>query len=309
MERSHFDGTILQHFGYSLLAGMFTAITFGIGAPWAYCGLHRWEANHTVIESKRLEFSGTGLQLFLLCLKLIFLPIFIIIGAALILRIFVETKIGTVVGGFMLFALLILFIFYGSFAFIQFKKWIVGHTSFQVHVFSNIPESVPQASQVYSQPIAVEQKRFPLKSKDLVKAEGMITYCEWFHFESGVSKPLYKKLFEKAESSVSPDKEVVMTFMALGDYKSQMENGGPCACVMSATKFIVAFDREVITIPITDIDGFSVVSGSPMSVITMSHRYGELKLGVENSTLPLLLNFCNEALSDCKKEIEELSVK
>lgn len=166
------------------------------------------------------------------------------------------------------------------------------------------PKSVPK-----SQPQPVARKPFPLKSKDLVKAEGMVTYCEWFHFESGASKELCKRLFEKTESSVSPDKEVVMTFMALGDYKSQMENGGPCACVMSATKFIVASDREVITIPITDIDGFSVVSGSPMSVITMSHRYGELKLGVENSTLPLLLNFCNEALADCKKEIEELSAK
>lgn len=140
MKKSYFDGTVLQHFGYSLLAGMFTAITFGIGAPWAYCGLHRWEIKHTVIDSRRLEFDGKGLQLLLLALKLFFLPILIFICAALIYRPFVETDIGPLISILTGLALLILSIFYGSFVVIQFSKWAVSHTHFSTQILSSDTE-------------------------------------------------------------------------------------------------------------------------------------------------------------------------
>lgn len=172
MEKSYFDGTVLQHFGYSLLAGMFTAITFGIGAPWAFCGLHRWETKHTVVESKRLEFDGKGLQLFLLILKLMLLPILILIVAALILRPFVETKIGAVIGGITFLALLILSIFYGSYAFIQLKKWIVGHTFFQVHVLNEATETTPKTDAVQVQPVQIQAPPYP----DLASAS---TFTPW----------------------------------------------------------------------------------------------------------------------------------
>lgn len=149
VEKSYFDGTVLQHFGYSLLAGMFTAITFGIGAPWAYCGLHRWEVKHTVIESKRLEFDGTGLQLFLLVLKLVFLPILVLIGAMLIFRPFAETEIGPVVAVLIGLPLLVLSIFYGSFVVIQTNKWIVCHTHFQIHILPDSSEVAFQAASTY----------------------------------------------------------------------------------------------------------------------------------------------------------------
>jgi len=113
---SYFDGTVLQHFGYSLLAGMFIAITFGIGAPWAYCGLHRWETEHTVINSKRLEFDGKGLQLFLLSIKFIFFTI----------------------------------ITFGIYVFwvpVRLNQWVVSHTHFETPIPSSVPAAAPQAVQ------------------------------------------------------------------------------------------------------------------------------------------------------------------
>lgn len=126
---------------------MFTAITFGIGAPWAYCGLHRWEIKHTVIDSRRLEFDGKGLQLLLLALKLFFLPILIFICAALIYRPFVETEIGPIISILTGLALLILSIFYGSFVVIQFSKWAVSHTHFSTQILSSDTEDDHQPIQ------------------------------------------------------------------------------------------------------------------------------------------------------------------
>lgn len=187
MEKSYFDGTILQHFGYSLLAGMFTAITFGIGAPWASCGLHRWETKHTVVESKRLEFDGKGLQLLGLYLKLIFLPILILLGTLLILRPFVETKIGSIIGGLVLLALLILSIFYGSFVVIQLKKWIISHTHFQVHIIPGTYETAPQSVPGYEQPTPapaprpIPQQRTPERDwTDKIAPVLPMVYVVWF---------------------------------------------------------------------------------------------------------------------------------
>ncbi len=61
---SYFDGGLLQLIGWSLLGALVTIFTVGIGYPWALCMAFGWKTRHTIIEGKRLDFSGTGMQLF-----------------------------------------------------------------------------------------------------------------------------------------------------------------------------------------------------------------------------------------------------
>ena len=61
---SYFDGGLLELIGWRILAFLITAITFGIGAPWAKCMLYSYEIKHTVYNGKRLKFEGTGGDLF-----------------------------------------------------------------------------------------------------------------------------------------------------------------------------------------------------------------------------------------------------
>lgn len=61
---SYFDGGLLQLIGWNILGGIITAITFGICYPWALCMIYEWETNHTVVNGKRLKFTGTATGLF-----------------------------------------------------------------------------------------------------------------------------------------------------------------------------------------------------------------------------------------------------
>jgi len=63
-ERSYFDGTLLQLVGWSLLSALVLVVTLGIAFPWVCCWVLRWRTSHTVVEGKRLKFTGTGLSLF-----------------------------------------------------------------------------------------------------------------------------------------------------------------------------------------------------------------------------------------------------
>ena len=60
---SEFRGKTIQLIGWRLLGLLLTAVTLGIGAPWAYCMVLRWQIKHTYINGKQLYFDGTGLQL------------------------------------------------------------------------------------------------------------------------------------------------------------------------------------------------------------------------------------------------------
>ena len=57
---SYFDGGLLQLIGWKLLGGLVTTITLGICYPWAVCMVYNWETKHTVIEGRRLKFTGTA---------------------------------------------------------------------------------------------------------------------------------------------------------------------------------------------------------------------------------------------------------
>ncbi len=62
--KSYFDGNTLQYIGWNLLTSFITTITLGIAYPWAMCMMERWKAKHTVINGRRLKFTGSGAGLF-----------------------------------------------------------------------------------------------------------------------------------------------------------------------------------------------------------------------------------------------------
>ena len=72
---SFFDGGLFSLIGYSILAGIMAALTFGIAYPWALCMLYSWKINHMVIEGKRMRFIGSGISLFGYWVKWLFLTI------------------------------------------------------------------------------------------------------------------------------------------------------------------------------------------------------------------------------------------
>jgi uncharacterized membrane protein YjgN (DUF898 family) len=61
---SYFDGGLLSSIGVTILGALITILTLGICYPWAVCMKYGWEAKHTVIEGKRLNFNGTAVGLF-----------------------------------------------------------------------------------------------------------------------------------------------------------------------------------------------------------------------------------------------------
>lgn len=64
MEKSYFDGGLLQLIGWKILGAIVTVCTLGICYPWAFCMVYNWEIKHTVINGRRLAFNGKAIQLF-----------------------------------------------------------------------------------------------------------------------------------------------------------------------------------------------------------------------------------------------------
>ena len=64
MGESYFDGGLLQLIGWKILGAIVTGCTLGICYPWAFCMVYSWEAKHTVINGKRLQFNGRAMGLF-----------------------------------------------------------------------------------------------------------------------------------------------------------------------------------------------------------------------------------------------------
>lgn len=69
MEKSYFDGGLLQLIGWKIVGTLITILTLGICYPWTFCMIYSWEAKHTVIDGKRLYFDGKAIQLFGLWIK------------------------------------------------------------------------------------------------------------------------------------------------------------------------------------------------------------------------------------------------
>lgn len=72
---SYFDGKIGVLILTNILGFFLTVATLGICLPWALCARYEYFYNHTVIEGKRLNFTGKGGGLFLEWLKILFLSV------------------------------------------------------------------------------------------------------------------------------------------------------------------------------------------------------------------------------------------
>lgn len=75
MEKSYFDGGLLQLIGYRILGFLVTVCTLGICLPWAYTMVYNWEAKHTVINGERMSFDGKAIGLWGNWIKWILLSI------------------------------------------------------------------------------------------------------------------------------------------------------------------------------------------------------------------------------------------
>lgn len=100
MKESYFDGGLLQLIGYRLLGALVTGLTLGICFPWAICMIQNWETKHTVLDGRRLKFTGTAMGLFGTWIK-------------------------------WLFFILITFGIYSLWVGIAMKKWTTKHTHFE----------------------------------------------------------------------------------------------------------------------------------------------------------------------------------
>ena len=75
---SYFDGGVLQRFGWAVLGALVTTVTLGICYPISACWMYGWEAKHTVIDGRRLKFTGTAGGLFgtwIVCLLLMIVTV------------------------------------------------------------------------------------------------------------------------------------------------------------------------------------------------------------------------------------------
>ncbi len=99
MYGSYFDGNGIELLGYMIITSLINAITFTIATPWTLCMIISWRKSHTVINGRRLTFTGTGGQMFLLWLKWFFLTL-ITLGI------------------------------YSFFAYVDYMKWEAKHTFF-----------------------------------------------------------------------------------------------------------------------------------------------------------------------------------
>ncbi|SEO48546.1 hypothetical protein SAMN04488134_10823 [Amphibacillus marinus] len=63
-EQSFFDGGLAQYIGWKILGTIVTAVTFGLAYPLALTMIYGWKINHTVIEGRRLRFTGSAVGLF-----------------------------------------------------------------------------------------------------------------------------------------------------------------------------------------------------------------------------------------------------
>ncbi|MBC1231787.1 DUF898 domain-containing protein [Listeria booriae] len=61
---SFFDDGLLQFIGWTILGILVTVFTLGICYPWALTMIYGWKINHTVIEGRRMRFSGSAFGLF-----------------------------------------------------------------------------------------------------------------------------------------------------------------------------------------------------------------------------------------------------
>lgn len=61
---SFFDGGLFELIAWSVLGAILTLFSLGLLYPWVLCRLFAWKINHTVIDGRRMAFSGSAVGLF-----------------------------------------------------------------------------------------------------------------------------------------------------------------------------------------------------------------------------------------------------
>ena len=61
---SYFDGGVFQYLGWGILSALVSFFTLGICSHFAITWICAWEMKHTVIDGRRLKFTGTARGLF-----------------------------------------------------------------------------------------------------------------------------------------------------------------------------------------------------------------------------------------------------
>lgn len=150
MKNSFFDGTAFQLIGWTILAGLLTTVTFGIGFPWGLCMLYRWKSKHTVVSSRRLKFVGTGAELFWIWIFYAIAPylgVGLIFGAIIILcRPFIDT-ISFGEWFFLIFLAVLALIYYAFHVKVQIEKWIAKHVEFESYYEETVPKDASTLEQ------------------------------------------------------------------------------------------------------------------------------------------------------------------
>ena len=135
------------------------------------------------------------------------------------------------------------------------------------------------------------QRPFPYTSRDMVRAHIMSRYAVRFGFDMGQGEDACLQLFGSVEAAVAPDTEVVTAFLARRD-------NALCACVISATRLLIAAGQEVEVHPIQDITGVSYRDG----LLRFEETGGALSLNVAPETGAVLGDVCSASLDACRRE-------
>ena len=297
---SSFDGTLWQMIGWQIVCWAITFVTLGIAYPWGACLLFRWETEHTTINGKRLKFTGTGGNLFLLYLKLYLGFIGIIVAYFLLSNIFLgiggslgaPSAFAGTFGAIMLLFLLAVLLLFGPYVMLRIKRWRVEHTEF-LHRDPPAPSaySTQDQSGPAPAPSSSPKKAFDYSARDMVRAEVMTVYAKQFRFDGGEPEQTCRSLFDKVEAALPSDSQVVTAFMA-------KEGSKLCACAVAVSKFIVANDQETTSIPVLNISNCSFTNGS----LSVMYDGKYLALSVSN---PQISEVFQSSLKDCQAAARE----
>lgn len=63
MKNSNFDASVWEYWIHSIISKGAIILTFGIATPWVTAWYEKWRCHHTIVEGKRLKFTGDGTNL------------------------------------------------------------------------------------------------------------------------------------------------------------------------------------------------------------------------------------------------------
>lgn len=294
--KSEFYGDMWQMIGWQIVCVAITIFTLGIAYPWGACFLYRWEAEHSTINGKRLKFTGTGGNLFLLYLKLYFGFIGILIGISVLIVAFSHIHLIVILLALCAIAVLVLF---GSYVLLRIKRWRVEHTEF-LHRDPPAQRAQDQYDDYFPTnspaPPASPRPKFSLTSRDLVTVDGMMEYCRYFMTDNGENEQVRRSLFARAASVVPPDPQVTMTFMA-------KMNGMVCACALANSKLIIADEFSIRTYHVEDISGVDYTEIGDCGELTIKQKGEDVHLQANKRLAASLSVTLMESIKECQDEL------